>query len=129
MLSKSVLLAAALAAIPASAELGKPALTPDLDYLLDGNTANLPQNGGPYWGKWEDGLMPEDCKSIAEGQDLNPADFEVYDVFYDDVRPMKRVFIAVHLMSYSAKMHGASAVTRTPPKTWKPFSTPSAACP
>ncbi|OJJ07852.1 hypothetical protein ASPVEDRAFT_66052 [Aspergillus versicolor CBS 583.65] len=84
MLTKSAFLAAALAAIPASAALDKPALTPDLDYLLDGNTANLPQNGGAHWGKWEDGLMPEDCKSIAEGQDLNPADFEVYDVFYDD---------------------------------------------
>ncbi|KAL4798403.1 hypothetical protein BDV19DRAFT_356946 [Aspergillus venezuelensis] len=84
-INKSVLLAAVLAAVaPANAQLDKPALTDNLDYLLDGNVANLPSNGGPYWGKWEDGLIPADCKSIAESQGLNPTDFEVYDIFFDD---------------------------------------------
>ncbi|KAL4786972.1 hypothetical protein BJX76DRAFT_319673 [Aspergillus varians] len=82
---KSVFFIATLAALsPAQAALDKPALTNDLDYLLEGNTNNLPQNGGPYWGKWDDDLIPADCKSIAESEDLNPADFEVYDIFYDD---------------------------------------------
>ncbi|KAL5043456.1 hypothetical protein BDW71DRAFT_188118 [Aspergillus fruticulosus] len=86
-INKSLLLAAALAAVsPARADgtLSKPALTDNLDYLLDGNVASLPSNGGPYWGKWEDGLMPADCKSIAEDQGLNPTDFEVWDIFFDD---------------------------------------------
>jgi hypothetical protein len=85
-MNKSVFIAAALAALtPANAALDKPALTSNLDYLLDGNVANLPSNGGPYWGKWETGLMPADCKSIAESQGLNPTDFEVWDIFYNDV--------------------------------------------
>ncbi|KAL3462369.1 hypothetical protein BJX64DRAFT_141726 [Aspergillus heterothallicus] len=84
-MNKSVFLAVALAALtPANATLDKPALTDNLDYLLDGNVANLPSNGGPYWGKWETGLMPADCKSIAESQGLDPTDFEVWDIFYDD---------------------------------------------
>ncbi|KAL3474083.1 hypothetical protein BJX99DRAFT_248533 [Aspergillus californicus] len=82
-MNKSVFFVAALAAL-SRAELDKPALTSNLDYLLEGNTNNLPSNGGPYWGKWEDGLMPADCKSIAESQGLNPTDFEVWDIFYDD---------------------------------------------
>ncbi|KKK21929.1 hypothetical protein AOCH_000188 [Aspergillus ochraceoroseus] len=63
--------------------LDKPALTPNLDYLLQGNTDNL-QPAASHYGKWEDGWIPADCKSIAEDQQLNPTDFEVYDVFYGD---------------------------------------------
>ncbi|KAL4881635.1 hypothetical protein BJY04DRAFT_218079 [Aspergillus karnatakaensis] len=82
-LNKSAFIAAAFAAL-ARAQLDKPALTSDLDYLLEGNVANLPSNGGPSWNKWEAGLIPADCKSIAEGEGLNATDFEVWDIFYDD---------------------------------------------
>ncbi|KAL2871414.1 uncharacterized protein BJX67DRAFT_377189 [Aspergillus lucknowensis] len=86
MATRSAFIVAALAALsPArAADLDKPALTSNLDYLLEGNVNNLPSNGGPYWGKWEAGLMPADCKSIAEDQGLNPTDFEVWDIFFND---------------------------------------------
>jgi hypothetical protein len=84
-MNKSIFIAAAFAALSKAQTLDKPALTSNLDYLLDGNVANLPSNGGPYWGKWEAGLIPADCKSLAEGEGLNPSDFEVWDIFFDDV--------------------------------------------
>ncbi|KAL4807440.1 hypothetical protein BDV18DRAFT_151478 [Aspergillus unguis] len=84
MAFKSVVLAAALAALSNAQSLDKPALTSDLDYLLDGNVANLPESNGAYWAKWAPGLIPKDCKSIAEDQDLNATDFEVYDIYYND---------------------------------------------
>ncbi|KAJ0413155.1 hypothetical protein BJY00DRAFT_306519 [Aspergillus carlsbadensis] len=80
-----VFLAAALAALTsAQATLDKPALTPNLVYLNSGNFANLPFPRGQRWSRWQAGLMPADCKSIAESRGLNPTDFEVWDLFYSD---------------------------------------------
>lgn len=71
-----------------TAQLSKPALTPNLDYLLNGNTANLHKTNSSSI-KWPPGLIPEDCKSIAEDEGLSPADFEVWDVYYTDVPPLQ----------------------------------------
>lgn len=65
--------------------LEKPALTPNLDYLEQGNIDNLSptQSTNDQWGA---GWIPSDCKSIAKNEGKNPDDFEIYNVHYDDVR-------------------------------------------
>ncbi|KAA8649363.1 uncharacterized protein ATNIH1004_005264 [Aspergillus tanneri] len=76
-----------LAAISQAKRLDKPALTPDLGYLLQGSVDNLHPTHST-WDKWGDGWIPEDCKSMAQNPNLNlnlnPSDFEVYNVHYDD---------------------------------------------
>jgi hypothetical protein len=69
----------------ASAQLDKPALTSNLDYLLEGNTNNLPTTSHSI-AIWSQGWIPKDCKDLGEGEDLAATDFEVYEVSYDDVR-------------------------------------------
>ncbi|KAL4916034.1 hypothetical protein BDW62DRAFT_187069 [Aspergillus aurantiobrunneus] len=63
--------------------LDKPALTDDLDYLKEGNTNNLPTVNSQI-AIWAAGYIPQDCKDLGEGEDLSAADFEVYQVQYDD---------------------------------------------
>ncbi|KAL4884501.1 hypothetical protein BJY04DRAFT_182616 [Aspergillus karnatakaensis] len=70
-------------ALAQAQQLEKPALTSNLDYLLDGNAANLPEVASQI-SQWEAGFIPKDCKDLGEGEGLNAADFEVYDVTYDD---------------------------------------------
>ncbi|THC94808.1 hypothetical protein EYZ11_005715 [Aspergillus tanneri] len=83
-----------LAAISQAKRLDKPALTPDLGYLLQGSVDNLHPTHST-WDKWGDGWIPEDCKSMAQNPNLNlnlnPSDFEVYNVHYDDVRHVMTV--------------------------------------
>ncbi|CEL06014.1 hypothetical protein ASPCAL07126 [Aspergillus calidoustus] len=67
----------------ASAQLDKPALTSNLDYLLEGNTANLPTTSHSI-AIWSQGWIPKDCKDLGEGEDLDATDFEIYQVSYDD---------------------------------------------
>ncbi|KAL2815859.1 hypothetical protein BDW59DRAFT_166594 [Aspergillus cavernicola] len=70
-------------ALAQAQSLDKPALTSDLDYLLEGNAANLPTVNSQI-AVWEAGWIPADCKDIAEGQDLTATDFEIFQVQYDD---------------------------------------------
>jgi hypothetical protein len=73
----------------ASAQLDKPALTSNLDYLLEGNTDNLPTTSHSI-AIWSQGWIPKDCKDLGEGEDHAATDFEVYEVSYDDVRSASR---------------------------------------
>ncbi|KAL2868793.1 uncharacterized protein BJX67DRAFT_349204 [Aspergillus lucknowensis] len=75
--------ALSVAALASAQELDKPALTSNLDYLLEGNTDNLPSVGHSV-ASWEAGWIPQDCKDLGEGEDLAATDFEVYEVTYDD---------------------------------------------
>ncbi|KAL5332412.1 hypothetical protein BJX70DRAFT_407634 [Aspergillus crustosus] len=70
-------------ALAQAQRLDKPALSSNLDYLLEGNEANLPTVASQI-SQWEAGSIPKDCKDLGEGEDLSAADFEVYDVTYDD---------------------------------------------
>ncbi|QKX57523.1 uncharacterized protein TRUGW13939_04637 [Talaromyces rugulosus] len=63
--------------------LDKPPLSDNLDYLADGNNANLAVNQGTYQ-QWEAGTIPADCKSLGQEEGKDPNDFEVYDVTYGD---------------------------------------------
>ncbi|KAL4806922.1 hypothetical protein BDV18DRAFT_121550 [Aspergillus unguis] len=70
-------------AVAHAQQLDKPALTPDLDYLLDGNANNLPTVDRSI-SAWEAGSIPQDCKDIGEGEGHSASDFEVYSVQYND---------------------------------------------
>jgi hypothetical protein len=76
------------------ARLTKPALASNLDYLEEGLVKNLPLT--PYTvSKWDPGYIPSECKHIASGAiyssvKYDPADFEIYDVQYSDVRRCRR---------------------------------------
>ncbi|KAL4763439.1 uncharacterized protein BDW70DRAFT_131740 [Aspergillus foveolatus] len=65
------------------AELDKPALTSDLDYLLEGNTNNLPTVNSQI-AVWPSGYIPKDCQDLGSGEGYNANEFEVYEVTYDD---------------------------------------------
>lgn len=72
-----------------STPLDKPILVDNLDYLRDGLIANLPTTDYTS-DMWEAGMIPTDCKHVAEGGVFDsvvysPADFEIYNVTYSDV--------------------------------------------
>ncbi|KAL3435590.1 hypothetical protein BDV09DRAFT_204020 [Aspergillus tetrazonus] len=75
--------ASALFLTLARAELDKPALTSDLDYLLEGNANNLPTVNSQIAG-WPNGYIPKDCQDLGSGEGYNASEFEVYEVTYDD---------------------------------------------
>ncbi|KAL3476730.1 hypothetical protein BJX99DRAFT_227225 [Aspergillus californicus] len=83
MKTSTPLIALSALALTQAQSLDKPALTDDLDYLLEGNAANLPTVNSQI-AVWESGWIPKDCKDIAEGEDLTATDFEVFQVQYDD---------------------------------------------
>ncbi|KAL4822056.1 hypothetical protein BDW67DRAFT_7134 [Aspergillus spinulosporus] len=75
--------ASALFLTLARAELDKPALTPDLDYLLEGNSNSLPTVNSQI-AVWPSGYIPNDCQDLGSGEGYNASEFEVYEVTYDD---------------------------------------------
>ncbi|KAL4929150.1 uncharacterized protein BDV17DRAFT_290808, partial [Aspergillus undulatus] len=77
--------AAALSALALAnaQQLDKPALTSNLDYLLDGNAAALPTVPSQV-SQWGAGHIPKDCKDLGEGEGYAATDFEVYEVTFDD---------------------------------------------
>ncbi|KAL4776969.1 hypothetical protein BDW60DRAFT_175171 [Aspergillus nidulans var. acristatus] len=75
--------ASALFLALARAELDKPALTPDLDYLLEGNANSLPTVNSQI-AAWPSGYIPKDCQDLGSGEGYNASEFEVYEVTYDD---------------------------------------------
>jgi hypothetical protein len=77
--------ASALFLALARAELDKPALTPDLDYLLEGNANSLPTVNSQI-AAWPSGYIPKDCQDLGSGEGYNASEFEVYEVTYDDVQ-------------------------------------------
>jgi hypothetical protein len=81
-------------ALAQAQQLEKPALSSNLDYLLEGNTANLPSIASQI-SIWEAGHIPKDCKDLGEGESLSAADFEVYNVQYDDVRLPYALFYSI----------------------------------
>jgi hypothetical protein len=72
------------AQIDPNAPLDKPTLVDSLDYLNDGLESNLPLTDYNS-DLWDAGMIPSSCKSIAEGQSLAPADFQIYNITYNDV--------------------------------------------
>ncbi|KAL1985276.1 hypothetical protein VTN96DRAFT_8075 [Rasamsonia emersonii] len=82
-LAFGTVLATALPLLATAQRLNKPALTPNLDYLEQGNIDNLHPTHST-WDKWGPGWIPADCKSIAQNEGKNPDDFEIYNVHYDD---------------------------------------------
>lgn len=79
----STFLSALLFTVSVAAKLSKPPLHENLDYLEAGLKAHL--QSPPYQvTEWNPGWIAEDCKSIAENENLNPADVKTYSVKYDD---------------------------------------------
>ncbi|KAL8946976.1 MAG: hypothetical protein Q9222_006695 [Ikaeria aurantiellina] len=66
-----------------SAELTKPPLAKNLDYLTKGMYANYPASPSKR-DKWGDGFIPEDCYNLAKGNGNSPTEIETYNVNYDD---------------------------------------------
>lgn len=96
MAPSSLLFGVALAAtgsmLANGQSLDKPALTDNLDYLMDGNNNNLASTESSYQ-QWDAGLIPADCKSIAQNEGKDPNDFEIYNVTYSDVQQSLSRFI------------------------------------
>ncbi|KAL8903918.1 MAG: hypothetical protein Q9171_007233 [Xanthocarpia ochracea] len=74
-----------LAALAYPQKIDKPALQPNLDYLLEGLTENF----GPAahtFDVWGDGWIPQFCLDASESEDngFNPADIKTYNIKYDD---------------------------------------------
>lgn len=71
------------------AKLDKPTLHDNLDYLKQGLIDNLPETNFRA-DLQAAGTIPDHCNKIATGQivnsvNYNPADFDVFNVHYDDV--------------------------------------------
>ncbi|KAL6237117.1 hypothetical protein BDW75DRAFT_238578 [Aspergillus navahoensis] len=75
--------ASALFLTLAHAELDKPALTSNLDYLLDGNANSLPTVNSQI-AVWASGYIPKDCQDLGSDEGYDASEFEVYEVTYDD---------------------------------------------
>ncbi|KAL4999355.1 hypothetical protein BDV10DRAFT_57806 [Aspergillus recurvatus] len=75
--------ASALFLTLARAELDKPALTPNLDYLLEGNANSLPTVNSQI-AVWASGYIPKDCQDLGSDEGYDASEFEVYEVTYDD---------------------------------------------
>ena len=72
------------ATVNPEAKLTKPPLEDDLDYLKAGMIEAL----GPVAHnseQWAAGVIPADCKSLAEGEQFSAADLTAYQVTYADV--------------------------------------------
>ncbi|KAL8827902.1 MAG: hypothetical protein Q9191_002908 [Dirinaria sp. TL-2023a] len=73
---------AQLAAL-ALAHLNKTRLAKNLDYLKEGLDTHLPPVNSTVY-KWNSGWIPEDCKRHVEKRNLSAANFEIFDIYYDD---------------------------------------------
>lgn len=88
----STLAVAALASAQhdAGAKLDKPPLRDNLDHLRQGLIDHLPETN--FRAELQAaGTMPEHCNQVATGKivsdvNYNPADFDIFNVVYDDVR-------------------------------------------
>ena len=67
-----------------SQRLNKPPLQPNLDNLKPGLMDNLKPVHSTRQ-KFKAGYIPKDCKTIAENEKKNPADYNNWVVKYDDV--------------------------------------------
>ncbi|KAI4125533.1 MAG: hypothetical protein LQ338_004181 [Usnochroma carphineum] len=65
------------------AQLSKPPLHPNLDYLQQGLLDNL-QPAPSTWDQWGAGWIPADCQTMTQNAGLNPLDVETFNVHYDD---------------------------------------------
>ena len=75
------------------AKLNKPTLHDNLDYLKQGLIEHLPETNFRYELQAV-GTIPDNCNKVATGQiydtvNYNPADFDVFNVYYDDVSGTK----------------------------------------
>lgn len=62
------------------------AIDPSIDFsgAVDEGLLNTLSPTGSFWDHWEDGWIPQDCKSIAEENGVSAGDMEVFNVYYDD---------------------------------------------
>jgi len=68
-----------------NARLTKPPLRANLDYLANGLIQYLPERGFSY-AQWSAGYVPQECVTIANNwAGVNPKDFQVFNIQYDDV--------------------------------------------
>ncbi|KAI4241317.1 MAG: hypothetical protein L6R40_004623 [Gallowayella cf. fulva] len=70
--------------LAASQRLTKPPLQPNLDNLKQGLLDHLKPTHSTM-DRWGAGWIPKACKDIAIRESKNPADFQVWNVHYDDV--------------------------------------------
>ena len=68
---------------PPSGRLNKPTLAKTLNYLKPALAKYLPPVNATVH-PWNNGSIPFDCKSIVLKRNLSAADFETFDIHYDD---------------------------------------------
>lgn len=117
------------------AKLDKPTLHDNLDYLKQGLIDNLPETKFNYELQAA-GTIPEGCNKVATGQvintvNYNPADFDIFNVHYDDVRYLyRKVERGYHTDPHtSAATPGSSATTSNPPSPSTQWRANSASSP
>ncbi|KAK4170157.1 hypothetical protein QBC43DRAFT_328817 [Cladorrhinum sp. PSN259] len=87
MFSSLLLSVLAAGTVQVSAQtLSKPVAQPPFSWPPMSQNGLFPNTASPHWEyrKWDWGLIPARCKSVAERENVSPYDMEVYDVWYAD---------------------------------------------
>ena len=65
----------------------KPTIQPNFDFggRIETDLRNNLKPTHSVWDYWGAGWIPQACKDWANGHSLNPKDFTVFNVHYDDV--------------------------------------------
>jgi hypothetical protein len=89
-IASALVAATVVSAWDSGAKLDKPALRSNLDYLNQGLVDHLPETSFTK-DQWGAGWIPEECKHIVTGNlfdnvNFNPADFNIWNIHYSDVR-------------------------------------------
>lgn len=82
MLSTLLPLAALLVSV--TAKLDKPLINPRFNGL-DGRLWDVLKPTPSTHDQWGPGWIPQACRDIAINEKLNPSDFEVFNIHYNDV--------------------------------------------
>ncbi|KAL6849642.1 hypothetical protein ACO1O0_009185 [Amphichorda felina] len=87
MRSTSILSAASVASLAslASAQLDKPVIDPQFpEGALDEGLLDYLETPDFEWSSWDEGWIPEDCKSIVEGAGFSAEDIITFEITYSD---------------------------------------------
>ena len=85
MLPQIITSLAAAGLIAAQAVPDKPAVQPAMDFWkIDSDMMGILGSTGSRIEYWPQGQIPQGCYDIAQQHGMNPGDFTVFNVFYDD---------------------------------------------
>lgn len=85
LLKTSLAIAVATGASLVAADPSKPEMNPAYDHgRMENDLRNNLHPTHSTWDYWGPGWIPQSCKDVATGHGLNPNDFTIFNVHYDD---------------------------------------------